>query len=193
MFNVENSYEGQWVKTAPQQSPTHAVTIRLDRQAYSALKLPQPRQGPNRRTIPPITDTVMDTGAQIVVAPPTLLKALEVSTDSLFPVATSLSTVTTSPVHLLGGLFVAMAATNTGGDITKTMWQLAYISSGVTRLFLSEKACTDLGFIPSDFPRVQTTGGAGDSQAAGDLKAAGRKFAQGAALISLCISNKISG
>ena len=48
-----------------------------------------------------------------------------------------------------------MAMTNTEGDITQPTRQLTYISSGVTRLFLSDKACTDLGFIPSDFPRVQ--------------------------------------
>jgi len=106
---VHSVHKG-WSTQPALPSPTVALEARLDRLAYSSLKLPVPRVSlrPTKSQI----RACADTGAQLTTVPLALLSTLGVKPSELLPIATNLNTVTGTPVELLGGLLVEFRGVN---------------------------------------------------------------------------------
>ena len=95
-----------------------------------------------------------DTGSQIVVAGPDLLKKLNVSKHELFKVSTNVKMVDCKRLQLIGGLMITISAMGSDGKkrISKHM---CYIGEKIETLFLSKDACVNLGIIPKTFPSIE--------------------------------------
>ena len=78
----------------------------------------------------------------------------------LFPVTTGIRAANSERLKLIGAMLITISAVGADGN-TRSGSHMCYISENVTRLFLSKKACCDLGIIPENFSEI----GAADSQA----------------------------
>ena len=151
--HMVHSIHAGWLQTQAQPSPTHPLEIKIDRAAYSTLHLPVPKSSLRPGRVKS-QQSCLDTGAQLVTVPISLLTHLGVKEENLFPVATNLNTVTGSPVDLIGGILLTFTGTNPSTGVVRSTRQLAYVSRSVPYPFLSREACADLGVIPASFPAI---------------------------------------
>ena len=93
----------------------------------------------------------MDSGAQLTVINEQELLALGIKRNSIFPLALSVNTVTSSTIDLLGGVFLRFAMFNRNTNSITWTRQLCYVSRTVKGIYLSEQACIDLGYVPAVF------------------------------------------
>ena len=152
---IYSKTEGAWKQQKPRGAPVLTVSLSLDRAAYGELKLCPPklvkRAGSGHARARRATT---DTGAQLVVINISELHTMGIKSNSIFPVATALNTVTKAPVDLVGGLFLVITASNSVSGETRKTRQLCYVSKTVPGIYLSDEACEDLGCVPQDFPSV---------------------------------------
>ena len=106
---IYSKTEGAWKQQKPRGAPVLTVSLSLDRAAYGELKLCPPklvkRAGSGHARARRATT---DTGAQLVVINISELHTMGIKSNSIFPVATALNTVTKAPVDLVGGLFLVI-------------------------------------------------------------------------------------
>ena len=144
-----------WIRRAPKQSTTVDLSVDLDRAAYKelSLNLPDLVQKPsaghsrNRRG-------TLDSGAQLTVANEAELTALGIKKASIFPLATTVNTVTQANIDLIGGVFLRFSMYDHKTQTTRYTRQLCYISKSIKGIYLSEEACVALGFIQPDFGQM---------------------------------------
>ena len=70
---------------------------------------------------------VPDTGAQMCVAPESIIHGLGIDTNRLFPVQAKIEGASTEPIKLLGGVLLEITATLQNGEMVSTL-QLVYVS-----------------------------------------------------------------
>ena len=160
--HMVHSVHHGWLRQDAQSSPTLLLTIKLDREAYSNLRIRVPRSSLQARHIKS-QRCCLDSGAQLVTIPVALLAHLGLRVEDLFPISTNLKTVTGSPVDLIGGVLLVFTGTHPQTGAVRSTRQLAYVSRSVPYPFLSREACADLGTIPASFPAI----GSCDSSHAG--------------------------
>ena len=151
--HMVHSVHHGWVRQDAQSSPTLLLHIKLDREAYSSLRLPVPRSCLRARHIKSHR-CCLDTGAQLCTIPVALLALLGLKEEDLFPIATHLKTVTNTPVDLIGGILLVFTGVNPQTGVTRSTRQLVYVSRSVPYPFLSREACADLGTVPVSFPAI---------------------------------------
>ena len=117
------------------------VTAALDRAAYKELKLNLPelirKPGAGHARARMVT---ADTGAQLTVMNTKELQALAIKVESIFPLATSVSTVTKKAIEILGGVFLRLSAHDGGTLRVNHTRQLCYVSESVKGIYLLEDA-----------------------------------------------------
>ena len=144
-----------WLKTKPSTSPTHPVELMVDKASYTELGLSLPQPGLKYKPASRInTNGVLDTGAQLNMAPPDIIHRMGYREAILFPVSTSVSSASNIKIKILGGIILRVTATNRVTGVTLSCKQLFYISNEVTETYLSRDCCAQLQTIPSDFPAV---------------------------------------
>ena len=79
--------------------------------------------------------------------------SLGLSRKHIIPVGMTIKAANTGGLKLLGGVLVRISGKNKLG-IERVTRQLAYIAEEVNRVFLSKKACEDLGIIDESFPTI---------------------------------------
>ena len=151
--HMVHSVHHGWLRQDAQSSPTLLLTIKLDREAYSNLRIRVPRSSLQARHIKS-QRCCLDSGAQLVTIPVALLAHLGLRVEDLFPISTNLKTVTGSPVDLIGGVLLVFTGTHPQTGAVRSTRQLAYVSRSVPYPFLSREACADLGTIPASFPAI---------------------------------------
>ena len=150
---VFDTRKNQWSQQHPKSPPVLQITAALDRAAYKELKLNlpelvrKPGAGHARARV-----ATADTGAQLTVMNTKELQALGIKAESIFPLATSVNTVTKKAIEIIGGVFLRLSAHDErSGKVSHTR-QLCYISNNVKGIYLSEDACKALQVIPTTFP-----------------------------------------
>ena len=151
--HVVHSIHAGWMQSKAQSSPTLPLQIKIDRAAYTDLKLPAPTTSLRSNRIKS-QRSCADTGAQLLTVPTSILSPLGMKETDLFPVATNLNTVTGAPVDIIGGILLILTGTNPHTGVVRSTRQLAYVSRTVPYPFLSREACLDLGLIPATFPAI---------------------------------------
>ena len=80
------------------------------------------------------------------------LQALGIKADSIFPLATSVNTVTKKAIEIIGGVLLRLSVHDErSGKVSHTR-QLCYVSNNVKGIYLSEDACKALQVISTTFP-----------------------------------------
>ena len=85
-----------------------------------------------------------------------LVHKLGVTKKELFPVTSGIKAAKSEGLKLIRGLLVTIYAVGTD-SITRSDSHMCYISENLTRMFLSKKACCDLGIVGENFPEVGST------------------------------------
>ena len=134
--HMVHSIHTGWFNQPAQRSPTHPLSIKIDRAAYSTLNIPVPKSSLKPRQIK-TQQCCLDSGAQLVTVPASLLGHLGVKEDDLFPIATNLNTVTGAPVDLIGGIMLIFTGTNPQTGAIRSTRQLSYVSRSIPYPFLS--------------------------------------------------------
>ena len=145
----------KWKQCHPNPSPTLTVSVQVDRKAYKELQLGLPQfVKKNSAGHARERQATADTGAQLTVINVRELLALGVKKESIFQLATTVSTVTRTSIDLLGGIFVVISSHDPHSGAVRRTRQLAYVSSTVPGIYLSNDACMDLGCVPRNFPTI---------------------------------------
>ena len=138
-----------WVSRRAEPHPSVSVSVSVSGEAYSALRLPAPQQLHPQTC----TSALPDTGAQLTVGGPSLLRALGVAEQELIPLSNKVRAANNENMALLGGLFLTVSGKDDDGN-TRVTKQLCYISRYCSTLFLSKAACRDLGIVAKEFPTI---------------------------------------
>ena len=144
-----DSSKGCWIAKRAEPHPTITVSVSVCGDAYPALQLPPPRQLHLHAT----TSALADTGAQLTVAGPFLLRILGLSEQEMIPLSNEVRAANNQNLALLGGLFITLSGEDGEGN-TRVSKQLCYISQHCSTLFLSKAACRDLGIVGKEFPSI---------------------------------------
>ena len=152
--SVHSVAEG-WLRTRPENSPTHEIELSVDKASYMDLGLSLPaanlRNKPSRRVKRP---GVFDTGAQLNLTNPETIHSLGYEESDLLRVSTNVNTASNTRIDIMGGIIFSVKATNRQTGVTISCKQLFYVSSQVNETYLSKNCCTQLQTIPTDFPSI---------------------------------------
>jgi transposase InsO family protein len=138
-----------WVARRAESHPTLQVSVSVCSEAYPALRLPPPRARHSFTT----ANALADTGAQLTVAGPSLLRSLRISEQELLPLSNSVTAANQATLDLKGGVFITISGRDRAGE-TRVTRQLCYIAGNTSHLFISKAGCRDLGIVDDQFPRV---------------------------------------
>ena len=150
-----------WIKSGPRNNPSLNLTIKLHLASYKELGLDIPcynRKQNNRNNS--TTSSIMDTGAQMALAPISILTQLGLQPESLLPLESRVAGASREPIHLVGGVLVEVTGISPTGE-TASCLQLLYISTAVTEVYMSLDVCIQLGVVPGTFPTIQSCNSAG--------------------------------
>ena len=145
-----------WLLSSPRKNPYLQLDIQLHLPSYKKLGLDIPsytrkRSNPSNTVT---TRSVMDTGAQMALAPTSILARLGLRPESLLPLQSRVAGASSEPIHLLGGILVKVTGTSSAGH-TVSCLQLLYISDAVKEVYMSLDACIQLNTVPSSFPSIE--------------------------------------
>ena len=136
---------GKWVPSRVEAHPRVEVTLRLAREDYGQLHLPEPKEDQRVKK-----QAVTDTGAMMVVVGVGVSESMKIKRSELIPVGLKISTADSSKMSLLGA---ALMEISEDGSIRKSK-QLVYVAGGVTSIFLSQQVCRELGVIGKTFASI---------------------------------------
>ena len=141
---------GRWAKIRVEDHPEVDVRIEPDVAGYDELKL-QPK--PPLKHKATTSRSLVDTGAQMVVMGVKTVYAMGLGKKNIIPVGMTIRAANTGGLKLLGGVLVRISGKVQDGRERFTR-QLAYVAEDVDRVFLSKKACEELGIISNNFPII---------------------------------------
>ena len=137
-----NEESEAFVAQRPKPSPSLQVQIELIETEH--LKFTNLKKLPKKGSVEAFA--IADTGCQTTTAGVNILPTLNLSKRDLAATRHGIDGITNTPLDILGVLFLRITVGN-----MMTM-QMVYISPTLDALFLSEKACEDLGMISKSFP-----------------------------------------
>ena len=94
-----------------------------------------------------------DTGCQSVLVGIKIIHRLDFKKSDLIPVKTKMSAVNRDVIPILGAVILRLSGKTGSGKVIETA-QICYVTDVIEGAYLSREACTTLGIIPSDFPRI---------------------------------------
>ena len=141
---------GKFREISPENPPHLNVRCRLlhnEHEAWGKVLTENTRKRCSKNVS---TEGLADTGSQVCIAGPDLLKQLGVDKDYLVPTTTTIRGIIRKSMTILGVMFMEFVAAG------RTSKQIVYIGSDTKRLILSKKAVRDLGAAPPNFPMADT-------------------------------------
>ena len=141
---------GKWTKIKVDDHPEVDILIEPAVEGYKELKCP----GKLPIKLTEIMEKgLVDTGAQMVVCGLSTVYAMGMKKSNLIPVGLKIKAADQGNMKLLGGILIKITGTDSNGN-KRVSKQIAYVAENVNRVFLSRKACEDLGIVGQSFPRV---------------------------------------
>ena len=138
-----------WSQRPSDPQPSLQVWLQVCPKDYRSLNLTPP---PLKR-VPTSFYAIADTGCQSSLAGLNLLKELNLQPHHLIPVTMQMNAANNLGIKILGALLLKITAKSPDGQ-TGESHQMVYFSDVTHKLYLSKKACIDLGLIPPTFPTV---------------------------------------
>ena len=134
---------GQWQAAPLEDHGRVNVVVELAEDAYQQLSLDAPSGAVAARV-----GGLADTGAQICVGGLQTLKSLGLKGTQLVKPSMKVTAANAENMRLLGVIFCDISGKSIKGEGWRSTKQMVYIASGVKELFLSKRACKELGIIP---------------------------------------------
>ena len=148
--------DGSWGfrETGPLSSPQLKVQMQLDTETYQALNLSPPMMLYTGEPRPTTNNGVADTGAQMDIGDLAMARSLGVDINSLLPVrARVFGASREAEINILGAMFVEISHPTQPSLNTVRMF---YVSSNVSRTYLSLGTLKALGVVEENFPCIPT-------------------------------------
>ena len=144
MFGDRNG----WITRRSTPQPTVSLNTRAHTKDYEEL-------GYRLRTRTRQITIAMtaDTGCQSVLVGIKIIHRLGFKKSDLIPVKTKMSAVNRDVIPILGAVILRLSGKSGSGKVIETA-QICYVTDVIEGAYLSREACTTLGIIPSDFPRI---------------------------------------
>ena len=149
--HYEMNKSGKWKVKSAKPHPKITVNVEICQDGYKQIGAAVPR-GSHQHSV--TCSSLPDTGSQIVVAGPDLLKKLNVSKHELFNVSANIQTGDCKRLQLIGGLIISISAMGPDGN-QRISNHMCYIGEKIETLFLSRNACINLGIISKTFPSIE--------------------------------------
>ena len=137
-----------WVKQHSKPQPMMFLMASTHKQDYDQLGYELASKPKSIRI-----SVMADTGCQSCLAGLWLPTRLGVSKEQLIPVQLKMSAANKSVINILGAAIIRFSGQSPDGRIIETR-QLVYITDTTDRVYLSKEACTELGIISGNFPRI---------------------------------------
>ena len=135
--------DGRLVKRKPERHPELGVKVSVCREAYKQLNIKEPRREKKGNHT---AESMPDTGAMMCLIGMSILHTMGLNESDLVEVEMKVNAANNRKIPLLGGIFMKVEF---GGRVSK---QLMYVTDEVHCIFLSKRACRDLGIIGQEFP-----------------------------------------
>ena len=139
-----------WIPRLSPPQPTFFLTARAHRKDYEEL-----RYRLHTRTRQITIAMTADTGCQFVVARIKTIHRLGFKKSDLIPVKTRMSAVNCDVIPILGAVIQRLSRKSGSGQVLETA-QTCYVTEVIEGAYLSREACTTLGIIPNDIPRIRS-------------------------------------
>ena len=99
--HILHSIHDGWLQSPPKTSPMLSLNITLHSKSYTDLGLDVPRhtRRPSHPCTPILTPCLMDTGAQMSLAPVSLLAKLGIEQNSIFPLQSRVAGASAEPIQ----------------------------------------------------------------------------------------------
>lgn len=138
-----------WVKRKSKPQPTTNVVARVVKEDYTALGFEHAN-----RPLSAVLPALADTGCQSCLAGINVIKRLGLRVADLIPVTMSMHTATYIGIKIIGATVLRLNTAE--GDRAAESRQMTYVTDSCDKLFLSRKACTELGILLASFPNAIT-------------------------------------
>ena len=137
-----------WITRRSPPQPTVSLTARAHTKDYEELGYRL-----HTRTRQVTIAMTADTGCQSVLVGIKIIHRLGFKKSDLIPVKTKMSAVNRDVIPILGAVILRLSGKSGSGKVIETA-QICYVTDMIEGAYLSREACTTLGIIPSDFPRI---------------------------------------
>ena len=141
-----NDGSEQFEHERPKPSPRINVHVELVREEHERLG------GDCDGAVSGIASAITDTGCQTTTAGTEILKILNISESNLLKTRHGIVGITKNALEILGTFLAKITFKD------KYCNQMVYVTSNPMGLFLSERACADLGIIDQNFPNISLAG-----------------------------------
>ena len=147
MPHMEYDSKKGWKASNPKFDPLLHVTIKTCKSAYKFNNL-NFRESKEARV-----QAIADTGARTTVAGLSLLHALGLTIEDLFPVEQKLCSANNSKLTILRGLFVEIKQTGKPGEKDRSVSTMCYNQKDCPeKIYLSLIVCEQLSLVSKNFP-----------------------------------------
>ena len=137
-----------WITKRSPPQPTVSLTARAHTKDYEELGYRL-----HTRTRQITIAMTADTGCQSVLVGIKIIHRLGFKKSDLIPVKTKSSAVNRDVIPILEAVILRLSGKSGSGKVIETA-QICYVTDVIEGAYLSRGACTTLGIIPSDFPRI---------------------------------------
>ncbi len=94
-----------------------------------------------------------DTGCQSCLASFSMIQRLGIKKSDLMPVTLKMHAANSKDINILGAVILCFSGKDASGKLVETR-QMTYVTNNSDKVFLSYKACINLGLITEAFPMV---------------------------------------
>ena len=140
-----NAKRDRFEPTRPEPSPVVKVKVSVMKDVHQKFGV---KVGEISRTR--MIDAVADTGCQTTTCGVEILHWLNIDRNGLIPTSHGMQAIENSSLNVIGSVFAKLTLRG------KTTRQMIHVSDKIDGMFLSERACKDLGIVTRDFPDVET-------------------------------------
>ena len=143
--HLYNSMRNMWMRGPSQAQPYIRLHVMAKEQDYRDLgfELLTP-------TRPLPLQAIADTGCQSCLAGLQVINSLGLHRHDLIPVTMKMHDTNEKGINILGAAILRFSGTGQPGHLHETR-QITYVTDNSDKLFLSRKACEQLGMIPGSF------------------------------------------
>ena len=148
-FNIPhmewNNERNKFEKTKPEASPKVRVKISMMEDIHKKFGV-----NLNKRSKTKMMDAITDSGCQTTTCGVEILQTLNIDEKDLIPTNHGMIAICDTSLGVIGSVFAEITMRG------KTSRQMIHVATKIKGLYLSQRACRDLGVIHANFPDVDS-------------------------------------
>ena len=156
--HVYDQLSGTWLNRQSQPQPFIQLTVQVVPEDFRNFGFPL-----NIKPKPVSIPVMADTGCQSCLAGIKVMRQLGLRQSDLMPVSLRMHAANNQGIKILGAMALRLTGKNADGNTVNTR-QLTYVTDNSDKFFLSKEACTALGIVSSEFPKISNAADSSEDQ-----------------------------